>query len=358
MLFVLPFTATPILAAVLLRRQWSAIVAGFAGNLGLFALALGVFTDAQLGMWPYAVYGGKFWLTFLAITIVPTVFMLGLAIWRLRPANESDRNAIEFRRTRPRPPVEDEAIYWKQRHVEGAMPLLFRIVPFEFRVFAFGVVYFGLALASTPSSYLAPILGIGGLVILPIVTLVLAGTAVSGERDAGTWDALRLVVSASDYVTQTIRGVKASVWPYWLALLPAIVIVCIRDIVVGIAFAVSWMFAGMEIHYCAIGGVYASVRAKSSWTSVLQGLTGLMVRTVAAILLGFAGSVIAFVLFSIVCCSLIGSLNRSGDMVIIAGATIGLIIFSLLYHSFCLSTTNLHFVKSVETLVSDDGLER
>ena len=88
-LVVLPLTAWPLLAAVLVRRQGVAIIAAYVGNIAMVACMLLLFTDAQLGLWHLAVYDGAFWVRFASCVVGPTVLFLTVAMFRLRAANEA-----------------------------------------------------------------------------------------------------------------------------------------------------------------------------------------------------------------------------------------------------------------------------
>jgi ABC-type transport system involved in multi-copper enzyme maturation permease subunit len=255
----------------------------------------------------------------------PGLIFLALAVWRLRPAyirqleGEGKKKKKRWWRAE-RAAVGEQPILWKERHVEGLSPFsALRNVPLWLGILT---VFVGTVLTSctilwlhiAPSmSVLEPLralsrLDIRGLLgcfgpagpgfqLQSFLVLLLASLlvgircsgAVSGERERQSWEALLLTpLSARQLIRGKLWGVMGASYPYLLAYaLPALAL----SFLGGIG-AVFWtlLFLGvtfLAMYYVGAAGLRCSVRAKTSWRSLLGTLAW-----------GYLGAFLLFVLTS------------------------------------------------------------
>lgn len=248
---------------------------------------------------------------------------LGLAVWRLRPAylrqlqGEGRPKRHRWWRARSRP-VPDEPIRWKERHVEGLAPLAaLRRVP---RWLGMAVIF----LATLASSALILLshrqrelsfaelvqllsnLKIAELLTLfgpagdafqgqGVVALLVAGLliglrcsgAVTGERERQTWEALLLTpLPVQHLIRGKLWGIIGASYPYLLAYaLPA----------VGLSLLGGWQatfwailllgVTWLAMAFIGAAGLWCSVRAKSSWRSLM-----------GTVLIGYGGGFLLLVI--------------------------------------------------------------
>jgi ABC-type transport system involved in multi-copper enzyme maturation permease subunit len=232
---------------------------------------------------------------------------LGLAVWRLRPAylrqlqGESRPKRLRWWRAR-RAPVPDEPIRWKERHVEGLAPLAaLRRVP---RWLGMAVIFLVTLVASAMILWshlqrdvsfaewvellvalkIHEILGLfgpagkafqGQSILALLVAALLVGLrcsgAVTGERERQTWEALLLTpLPAQHLIRGKLWGIIGASYPYLLAYaLPALVLALL-----GGWQATFWtvLFLGvtwLAMTFVGAAGLWCSVRAKSSWRSLM-----------------------------------------------------------------------------------------
>jgi ABC-type transport system involved in multi-copper enzyme maturation permease subunit len=230
-----------------------------------------------------------------------------LAIWRLRPAylrqlQGQDRpRKVRWWLAR-RKAVPDEPIRWKERHVEGIAPFAFlRRIPrwlgmvsvFLITTAACISILIQAALTSITidevwrlashldfgklSTPMGPaVRGFEGLgFIAMLLTSALVGlrcsSAVTGERERQTWEALLLTpMPVKELIDGKLRGVIGAAVPYFVAYAaPALVLslfagpICVMWTLIWIG--ISWM----AMHFLGAAGLWCSVRAKTSWRSLL-----------------------------------------------------------------------------------------
>jgi hypothetical protein len=250
---------------------------------------------------------------------------LALAILRLRPAYRRQLQATGGQgRSRRwglgRPRVGRSPISWKERHVEGIAPLaILRHIPTWLGVTAFfllGVVVYGwllllgLPLDTPPDRFWdyirtgdwSSILGVlqrinishevfwnKGQMMLVVAVLVVGvrcSGAVTREREKQTWEALLLTpLTTEQLIRGKLWGIAGGCVPYLAAYaVPAVVL----SVIAGpgaFAWTLLWLaVVALGIWYAGAVGLWCSVRARSSWRSLLGTLLYLYVGGV--VLLG------------------------------------------------------------------------
>jgi ABC-type transport system involved in multi-copper enzyme maturation permease subunit len=275
-----------------------------------------------------------------------TVICLGLATWRLRPAYrrqlEGGARGGRGLTARPRPPVADDPLRWKECFVEGLAPLgVCRGLPpwagvvlvFTLSLIALGGVALwcydpdGLSgtsavsagpgraltrgLAADPllerieQAFLFQCLVVGAFTAL--VVGVRCSSAVNGERARGTWEPLLLTdLDVRSILHGKVQGVRAAVLPYGLAYAAPAVLVAL---VFGTPAAVLWVVCALAfgwalIHFMAAFGVHASAATRTAWASLLATvLGGVCVAGGACVLAGLVtvalGCLLALVFLSL-----------------------------------------------------------
>jgi ABC-type transport system involved in multi-copper enzyme maturation permease subunit len=336
-------TAASLLASVWSRQTRDAVLAVYAcGAIGaalLWLVGLLRYFDPLYVLEP--AWGGnldpkqlvlRLSTTFLAWGTVGAV-CLALAGARLRPAYQRQlQNEGKARKPRwwlaRRPEVSDEPIHWKERQIEGVAPLvILRRLP---RWLGLVVIFLGTAAASllilwvdgggNPLQLLPQRLraGLPGLTVIPgraeedflflsmaaglAATLVIGvrcSGAITGERERQTWEALLMTpLPTQHFIRGKLHGILAAGYPYLLAYaVPALVF----SLLAG-PWAVCWTVAGLGVTWLAmrfIGavGLWCSVRAASSWRSLLSTLG---VGYVGGFFLYCVASPVMFILWMIV----------------------------------------------------------
>ena len=249
----------------------------------------------------------------------------GLAVSRLRPAYvrqlEGSLSPSAFWYAVEREPVADDPIHWRERHVEGLAPLrTLRRFPAWL-----GVVL--IAAASTASSLLIlwialPATGTvadvfraaarfdmvrlqemlpgaeTGFLIQSIVIMILAtltvgvrcSGAVTSEREKQTWDSLLTSpLPARELIGGKLWGVAGASYWYLLAAASPAVILSVLAGLLAFFWTLLWLGVTVLAMYCVgAAGLYCSVRAKSSWRSLL-----------ATLALAYGGGAVVFLATSI-----------------------------------------------------------
>jgi len=210
------------------------------------------------------------------------VLCLCLSVWRLRPAYlrqlqaEGRPKKLRWWHAR-RSSVPDEPIRWKERHVEGLAPLAaLRRVP---RWYGIGVIFLVTLVCSATIAWSHP--GSAGKpfyvqsVVALLVAVLLIGLrcsgAVTGERERQTWEALLLTpLPVQHLIRGKLWGIIGASYPYLLAYaVPALVFA-----LVGGWEALFWTVlllgvAWLAMAFVGAAGLWCSVRAKSSWRSLM-----------------------------------------------------------------------------------------
>jgi ABC-type Na+ efflux pump permease subunit len=263
------------------------------------------------------------------------VVCLALAVWRLRPAYVRQLEG-EGRQRKPRwwraqrAPIGDNPIPWKERHVEGLAPITaLRRVPTWLAVLLVLVLTTAsglLILATwarfatpTPTPWvellrlalhgqfeqlltaLAPPPGtppptgaffLQGVIVMLIASMVVGircSGAVTSEREKQAWEALLLTpLTVRHLIRGKVWGIIGASYIYLLAyLIPALLLATVGGFGcvfwVGVWAAVTWL----ATYFIGAVGIWASVRSRSSWRSLLT--TGFV---------GYGGGALLFTLTS------------------------------------------------------------
>lgn len=204
---------------------------------------------------------------------------LGAAVWRLRPTMERDYAGSMIRRGRRRVALEvdDDPIRWKES-LGGRR--LWRWM---------GVVMSGgLAAAATwwvttqqdgnsywipapnePLLFLAP--GLATAFFLSLIAGIRASGSVSSERERKTWESVLITpLDTWDLVVDKQMGTVDFLFPFFVATTLPSISLALRSGRVAVLFTVVAAFLSwVSIRYMAATGVWCSVRAKTSWRSLI-----------------------------------------------------------------------------------------
>jgi ABC-type transport system involved in multi-copper enzyme maturation permease subunit len=250
---------------------------------------------------------------------------LALAVWRLRPAyirqlHGGTRKKRAFWWKAGRTTVADSPVRWKEYYIEGLAPLpVLRLFP---RWLALGVTFavstlvslFILWLNLFPGRGVATMLQmvveldlrglmrcfswmgaadgfqIYGFIVLFVSTLLVGircSGSVSGERERQTWEALLLTpLSVKHLIRGKLWGIMGATYLYLLAYaVPAMALALAGG--PGAVFWVVLLLAvnALAVYFMGATGMRCSVRAKTSWRSLL-GTLGI----------GYVGGAIAFLI--------------------------------------------------------------
>jgi ABC-type transport system involved in multi-copper enzyme maturation permease subunit len=208
---------------------------------------------------------------------------LSLAVWRLRPAYLRQLQE-EGRPKRPRwwrarrTPVPDEPIRWKERYVEGLAPLAaLRHVP---RWLGMAVIFLATLVSSALIlwSHLGPagkafyFQSVVALLVAALLVGLRCSGAVTGERERQTWEALLLTpLPVQHLIRGKLWGIIGASYPYLLAYaLPAIGFALMGGweaiLWTVLLLGVTWL----TMAFVGAAGLWCSVRAKSSWRSLMS----------------------------------------------------------------------------------------
>jgi ABC-type transport system involved in multi-copper enzyme maturation permease subunit len=231
---------------------------------------------------------------------------LALAVWRLRPAYARELESARPARVRwyrgARPPVPDEPVHWRERHVEGLAPTPgLRRVPQWLGITAVAtattassllILVLSLAPGQTPADILRALLrfhparvaallpdaGVGflvqSLVVMLLASLVVGircSGAVTGEREQQTWEALLLTpLSAGQVIRGKMWGVMGASYWYLLAYAaPAVVLAAFGGLLALLWTAVWLAVTVLAMYFVGAAGLWCSVRSRNSWRSLL-----------------------------------------------------------------------------------------
>jgi hypothetical protein len=248
---------------------------------------------------------------------------LALAVWRLRPAYRRQMENAGRQRIRrwwraTRVPVSDNLIHWREQHVEGLAPLRsLRFVPrwvglaLVFTVTALSsglILLLHLAPLHTPDDVLTSIAlfdpmslsncfepevsdaflfqALIAMLLASLVVGIRCSGAIVGERERGTWEALLLTPLTARTL---VRGKLWAIMGASCIYLAAYAIPAVAFSALTCGAALFWTVLGLAVtllamYYFGAAGIYCSVRATSSWRSLLSTLG-----------LGYLGGFILFV---------------------------------------------------------------
>jgi ABC-type transport system involved in multi-copper enzyme maturation permease subunit len=243
-----------------------------------------------------------------------------LAVWRLRPAylrqmqGDNRKHKARWWRAR-RAAIGDDPVRWMVRNVEGLAPLsVLRTVPrwlglltvFVLTVAACGSILLS-ALPSTAEGLLllsrlqfaefsrqVAIVGVGGkfflmasaaMFLASFVVGIRCSGAVSGDREKVSWEALLLTpLPAKQLIRGKLWGIIGASYPYLAAYaVPALALAALGGteplVLTVLLLGVTWL----AVYFIGATGIRCSVRATSSWRSLL-----------ATVAVGYVGGFIAF----------------------------------------------------------------
>jgi ABC-type transport system involved in multi-copper enzyme maturation permease subunit len=238
---------------------------------------------------------------------IPGGACLALAVAQLRPAYvrelESARPTRLHWYSAGRPPVSDEAVAWRERHVEGLAPAAaLRRVPQWLALTAVagvsalssGLILWASLLAEgkTVGDIVGAVLHLNvgkaftllpdagpGFLVQSVAVMLLASLvvgircsgAVTGERERQTWEALLLTpLSARAVIRGKMWGIMGASYWYLLAYAaPAVLLSAL-----GGLFALFWTLIWLAVtvlamYFVGAAGLWCSVRSKNSWRSLL-----------------------------------------------------------------------------------------
>src|SRR5262245_57798425 len=263
---------------------------------------------------------------------VISVVALTLATIRLRPvylaelANSNQRVARWY--TAEREPIEEEPVFWRERHVEGLAPnpTLRSIPTWLMIVIVAGIsttsslLILGLSLTGSVADAARALLQLNvrqvaammpeastGFLIQGIVAMLvgslIVGIRCSGamvaERERQTWEAVLLTpLSAKKIVHGKLWGIMgASYWYLVAYAAPAISLSALSG-PLGFAYTVLWLGATvLAMYLIGAAGLWCSVRAPNSWRSLLN-----------TVLIGYLGGLAVYAVTSPVILILAGIL--------------------------------------------------
>ncbi|MFL5244341.1 MAG: ABC transporter permease subunit [Gemmataceae bacterium] len=235
------------------------------------------------------------------------LFWFLLATWRLRPAYVRQLQAVG-RGSRAhwwrleRPGMADSPIPWKERHVEGLSPIqalrrtplwlgivLTFLATFASSVFLlwlnlYSSVSFGDVLHSIRNLEMTSLLSrIGpaeeafqaqGVIVMLLFSLLVGvrcSGAISGEREKQTWEALLLTpLSARQLVHGKLWGIMGASYYYLLAYAVPALGLSVLGGFMSLFWTALWLAVTfLAMYFVGATGLRCSVRAKSSWRSLL-----------------------------------------------------------------------------------------
>jgi ABC-type transport system involved in multi-copper enzyme maturation permease subunit len=362
--FVLALGAAALLASVWCRHTRDAVlgllVAGLVGMLALRGLG-GVLKAAGASdetvadvpaVHPLAVLGeawmqdlpGERWRRLLPCFVTCGLVggvCLALASWRLRPAYVRQLTAVRKPRAwwqARRPPVSDQPVRWKERHVEGIAPLaVLRRLPRWLGVLCVfvlaSVASAGILFERLPpgvsggdvwsmvwhldvtgladvAANLYPNRGLfigQGVLVLCVTGLVLGircSGAITAEREKQTWEALLLTpISTRALIRGKLWGILGASVPYLLAYaVPALALSAVGGIDSMIAVLFLLGLTLLASYFVGSAGLWSSARARTSWRSLLgtlafTWLAGGVLYMVSAFLALFLWVILMFLVF-------------------------------------------------------------
>lgn len=238
---------------------------------------------------------------------------LGLAVWRLRTAYLEQLEGAGKRRkarwwTANRQEIRRDPIRWKERQIEGIAPLpILRRVPgwlgcaaifLVTTVSSLGILWSHFPATAKPEripslllagdlpavvDLLSDIEPAGGafmmqaLVVMLLASLVIGircSGAVCGERERQTWEALLLTpLETRQLIRGKLWGILGASYPYLLSYaIPAIPLSVLGGLG-AVAATVGWLaVTWLAMYFLGAAGIWCSVKAKTSWRSLLATL--------------------------------------------------------------------------------------
>jgi ABC-type transport system involved in multi-copper enzyme maturation permease subunit len=256
------------------------------------------------------------------VWVVPGLVCLGLAVWRLRPAyirqleGEGKKRPERWWRV-ARAPISENPVVWKERHVEGLAPVKsFKQVPTWLAAVAIFLATVGvcllilvndlrarsallgvdrlaqaraavrdLNLAALPAA-LSPFeaspemvfwfscMSLSAMLLFSLVVGIRCSAAISGEREKKTWEALLLTpLPTKKIVGGKLWGILGASYLYLIAYaVPALLFSFLGDVPCVLTTFIWTGVIWLAMTFIGSAGVWCSVRARSSWRSLLSTL--------------------------------------------------------------------------------------
>jgi ABC-type Na+ efflux pump permease subunit len=237
-----------------------------------------------------------------------TLACLGLAAWRLRPAyirqlQGEGRPVIRWWRGK-RVPIGEQPVRWKEQHIEGLAPVPWlRWVPRWLGITLIvlatvagscTILYYNRSAGTTGQDLIDMVLnlqilklmntfdGMGAgegflaqatlaLNVMGLLVAIRCSGSVTGERERQTWEALLLTpLTVEELIRGKLWGIQRVSYVY----VAAYVIPALLFAVLGGALAVFWVVLSLgetflAMYYLGAVGMWASVRTRSTWRSLL-----------------------------------------------------------------------------------------
>jgi len=141
--------------------------------------------------------------------------------------------------------------------------------------------------------------GLGILLLAALTVGVRSATAISGEREHRTWEALLLTpLSTRELIHGKVRGILRSARPYLAVYaLATVPLACLAGQGVLLATLLTLLLAGPILGVAGAVGIQRSARATDSWRSILDTVgaligAALLTVVVSNFVLGFLGLVV------------------------------------------------------------------
>jgi ABC-type transport system involved in multi-copper enzyme maturation permease subunit len=238
---------------------------------------------------------------------IPGAVCLALAVWQLRPACIRELESLRPSKLRwysaGRPPVGEDPVGWRERHVEGLAPApALRRVPQWAAITIIAslsvvssalILWVSLALeGKTLGGILEAVwhLKVGkaftllpdagpGFLVQSVVVMLLASLvvgircsgAVTGERERQTWEALLLTpLSARQLIRGKMWGIMGASYWYLLAYAAPAVLLSAFGGLFALFWTLIWLLVTvLAMYFVGAAGLWCSVRSKNSWRSLL-----------------------------------------------------------------------------------------
>jgi hypothetical protein len=206
-----------------------------------------------------------------------TLVCLALATWRLRPAQQRKQQAAPHLKGRwwDRPPIGDAPMRWKERFVGDWLSLpIWRALPRWLKCALWAGLIACIALA-WPERETFIALGAGQFVFSGLFVAIRSAGAITGERANQTWDSLLTTqMDAYQIVRGKLWGQIDAIRPYLLAYLGPALLGAMLTGPWEIAWIVcTWLASWVYLYHLGAAGISYSIKATSTWRSILTTLT-------------------------------------------------------------------------------------
>jgi ABC-type transport system involved in multi-copper enzyme maturation permease subunit len=238
-------------------------------------------------------------------TLVGLTFIsLALAVWRLRPAHERQRNAATrvLGRWWDRPPLGDAPMRWKERFTSDWFSIpLWRTLPRSLKCLIIAGLVAGLALAM-PDSETFVILGVLQFFLSGLFVAVRSAGAITAERENQTWESLLTThMDAYQIVRGKLWGQIDALRPYLLAyLFSALLGSLFTSWLAALWILYTWLASWVFLYGPGAVGISRSVKTASTWRSILITLTaGNVSIFLTAAMFAILGVTLGYIFFGV-----------------------------------------------------------